>query len=55
MNWQKQRPNDPLLTVSRLTSETVFHQKLKQINLGRPYEIIPNLKEDQSNFKTHAL
>ena len=39
--------NEPLLIVSKLASEIDHQENLMQIDLGRPYQIISNFKEDQ--------
>ena len=46
-NQQNQSPSDTLLIVSKLASETVHQQNLMQISLGKPYQIVSNLKRDQ--------
>ena len=46
---ENQSPSEPLLIVSKLVSETVLQQNLKQINLSKPCQIVSNLKGDQPN------
>ena len=41
--------------VLKLTPETVLQKNLIQINLGRPYQSVSNLKGDQPNYQTSYM
>ena len=44
-NQEDQSPSEPLLIVSKLLSLTVSPPNLTQINQGRPYQIVSNLRK----------